>query len=207
MTTFLDPLYLIPGETAPLGTWAYFILALLVAIEGPIATLLGAIAASGGLMNPIFVFLAASFGNLTADTLWYMLGYLGKTEWIFHFGKRLGLKPELIEHLKQQMISHSTKVLFLAKLTVSFVIPSLITAGLLRIPWKRWFPSFIIAESLWTGSLVLIGYYTTEALKRVEQGVEYALLGFSLTFVVVMFLSGRRLLKQWDKDNPGTISN
>lgn len=181
-------------------------LALLVAVEGPIATLLGAAAASAGLMKPLFVFLAAAAGNLTADTLWYMLGYAGKTEWIFHFGNRLGLKPGLIEHLKQQMISHAVKVLFLAKLTVSFVIPSLVTAGLLKIPWKRWFPSFVIAETLWTGALVLIGYYTTEAIKRVEQGVEYAVLGLSLAFIAIVFLVGRRLLKQWDKDQAETDS-
>ncbi len=192
--------YLKSGQLPQLGFWTYILLVALVAIEGPIATLLGAAAASAGLMRPIPVFFSAAVGNLTADTLWYTLGYLGKTEWIFNFGRRLGLKPKLIEHLKQQMIFHSTRVLFLAKLTVSFVIPSLITAGLLRIPWRRWFPSFIIAESLWTGSLVLIGYYGTEAIKRVEQGVEYTILGISIAFVTVVFLIGRRLLKQWDKD-------
>ncbi len=192
------------SQTEHLGIWLYVVLALLVAVEGPIATLLGAAAASAGLMKPLFVFFAAAAGNLTADTLWYMLGYAGKTEWLFHFGNRLGLKPGLIEHLKQQMIFHATKVLFLAKLTVSFVIPSLVTAGLLKIPWRRWFPSFIIAETLWTGSLVLIGYYTTEAVKRVERGVEYAVLGLSLAFVIVVFLAGRRLLKQWDKNQAET---
>jgi membrane protein DedA with SNARE-associated domain len=92
------------------------------------------------------------------------------------------------------MIKHATRVLFLAKITVSFSIPALIAAGLLRIPWKRWFPYFILAETLWTGSLVLIGYYTTEALKRVEQGVEYAALAVSIVFVALMIMAGRRLL-------------
>jgi membrane protein DedA with SNARE-associated domain len=91
-------------------------------------------------------------------------------------------------------------VLFLAKLTVSFVIPSLIAAGLLRIPWRRWFPALIAAETLWTGSLVLIGFYTTEAMKRVEQRVEYAVLAASIIFVAFVILEGRRLVKQWDKD-------
>lgn len=191
----------------PWAGWSYVLLALLVAVEGPIATLLGAVAASAGLMEPVFVFFAASSGNLAADTLWYMLGYFGKTEWIFHVGNRLGLKPKLIEHLQQKMVSHATKVLFLAKLTVSFVIPSLITAGLLKIPWKRWFPFFIIAESLWTGALVLIGYYATEAVKRVERGIEYTILVFSLTFVVIAIFAGHRLLRQWDKDDLETISD
>ncbi len=83
------------GQLPQLGFWTYIILALLVAVEGPIATLLGAAAASAGLMRPMPVFLAAAAGNLTADSLWYTLGYLGKTEWILHFGRRLGLRESL----------------------------------------------------------------------------------------------------------------
>lgn len=191
------------GQLPELGFWTYIILALLVLVEGPIATLLGAAAASAGLMRPGGVFLAAAMGNLTADTLWYTVGYLGKTKWITQFGQRFGLRESLIKHLEQHMIRHATRVLFLAKLTLSFVIPSLIAAGLLRIPWKRWFPTLILAETLWTGSLVLIGFYTTEALKRVEQWVEYTALGVSVLFVVIVILEGRRLVKQWDRDENG----
>ncbi len=196
------------GELPQLGFWTYIILALLVAVEGPIVTLLGAAAASAGLMRPMPVFFAAAVGNLTADSLWYTLGYMGKTEWILHFGRRLGLRESLIDHLKQNMLDHATKVLFLAKLTVSFVIPSLIAAGLLRIPWRRWFPALVVAETLWTGSLILIGYYTTEAIKRVERGVEYAVLAASLAFVVFAILAGRRLVRQFDKDtSEANVSN
>ena len=188
------------GQLPQLGYWTYIILALLVAVEGPIATLLGAAAASAGLMRPWLVFFAAAVGNLTADSLWFSLGYMGKTEWVYRFGRQLGVRESLIEHLKHNMIAHATKVLFLAKLTVSFVIPSLFTAGLLKIPWRRWFPALMLAETIWTGSLVLIGYYTTEAIKRVEQGVEYAVLAASILFVAFLIFAGRRLIKQWDRD-------
>ena len=77
----------------------------------------------------------------------------------------------------------------------------LIAAGLLRIPWRRWFPALILAETLWTGSLVLIGFYTTEAIKRVEQWVEYTVLAVSLLFVVLVIFEGRRLIRQWDRDD------
>lgn len=194
------------GQLPQLGHWTYILLAMLVALEGPIATLLGAAAASAGLMRPWLVFLAAAIGNLTADSLWYSLGYLGRTEWLFHFGKRLGLRQSLIEHLKHNMIAHAAKVLFLAKLTASFVIPSLVAAGLLKIPWRRWFPVLLLAETIWTGSLVLIGYYTTEAIKRVERGVEYAVLAASILFVTFLIFAGRRLIKQWDRDVNGSDS-
>jgi membrane protein DedA with SNARE-associated domain len=189
------------GHVPQLGFWTYIVLGLFVLIEGPIATLFGAAASSAGLMRPWGVFAAAAIGNLTADTLWYTLGYLGKTKWISQFGQRFGIRESLIKHLEQQMIANAVRVLFLAKLTLSFVIPSLIAAGLLRIPWRRWFPALILAETLWTGSLVLIGFYTTEAIKRVEQWVEYTALGVSLVFVTLVILEGRRLIRQWDKDS------
>lgn len=194
------------GQLPELGHWTYIVLALLVAVEGPIATLFGAAAASAGMMRPWLVFLAAAVGNLTADTLWYSLGYMGKTEWLYHFGQRLGIRQDLIEHLKHNMVKHATKVLFLAKLTVSFVIPSLIAAGLLRIPWRRWLPALVLAETIWTGSLVLIGFYTTEAIKRVEQGVEYAVLIASILFVTFLIFMGRRLIRQWNKDDEASDS-
>ncbi|MBI2757330.1 MAG: VTT domain-containing protein [Chloroflexi bacterium] len=199
--------YIKGGQLPEMGIWTYVLLAVLVAIEGPIATLLGAAAASAGLMRPWYVFFAAAIGNLTADTLWYSIGYMGRIEWLFHFGKRLGLRRDLLEHLKHNMDKHATKILFLAKLTVSFVIPSLITAGLLRLPLRRWFPALIVAETIWTGSLVLIGFYTTEAVKRVERGVEYAVLMASILFVIFLILAGRRLIKAWDTDEPDAVSD
>lgn len=177
------------------GYWNYILLAVLVAFEGPIATLLGAVAASAGLMRPGLVFLFAAAGNLTADSLWYSLGYMGKIEWLFRGGRRLGVKREYLERLQHGMRKHTVKILFFAKLSVSFVIPSLIAAGLVKAPWRRWFPALIAAETIWTGSLVLIGYYTTEAIKHVEQGVEFFIIFGSILFLALLFWIGRRVLR------------
>ena len=51
------------GQLPQLGIWTYLVLAVLVAIEGPVATLLGAAAASAGLMRPGLVFITAAAGN------------------------------------------------------------------------------------------------------------------------------------------------
>ena len=179
-----------------LGVWTYFLLVFLVAVEGPIATLLGAAAASAGLMRLGWVFIAASTGNLIADTLWYTLGYIGKIEIILRIGQKLGLSRELLERLQKGMREHTTRILFIAKLTVSFVIPSLIAAGLVKAPWRRWFPAIFAGELIWTGSLIILGFYATEAIKRVEKGVEYLALGGGMIFVIFLIFMGRRLLKK-----------
>jgi membrane protein DedA with SNARE-associated domain len=189
------------GLLPQLGYSTYLVLAVLVAIEGPVATLLGAAAASAGLMRPWLVLIAAATGNLMADSLWYTLGYAGKLEWVLRIGRKLGLQPDLLERLEQGMHEHAAKILFMAKLTVSFMIPSLIAAGLVKIPWRRWFPALFAGETIWTGSLILIGYYATEAIKRVEQGVEYLILGLSIVFVFFILWMGRHILgKRYKND-------
>ncbi len=201
MTNFLQFLHhslfaIKSGELPQLGIWTYFLLVLLVILEGPSMTLLGAAAAAAGLMKAPLVFLAATVGNLTADSLWYSVGYLGKAEWFSRF-QRLGVQPKVIERLKQGMTNHVTKVLLIAKFTLSFMIPTLITAGLLRIPWRRWFPTLFFADTVWTGLLVVVGYYFIESIKRVERGIEYVALTAPILLVTVLFILGRRLKKQW----------
>ena len=184
------------GQLPQLGTWTYILLAVLVAVEGPIATLLGAAAASAGLMVPGWVFVAAATGNLTADSLWYALGYLGKIDWLLRFGNKLGIRGDILARLETEMHDHAARILFVGKLTLSMMIPALIAAGLVKAPWRRWFPAVFTGEMLWTGSLMLIGFYATEAIKRVERGVEYAAFGGAVVFVLFLILVGRRVVKQ-----------
>jgi membrane protein DedA with SNARE-associated domain len=184
------------GQLLEWGVWSYLVLALLVAVEGPIVTLLGAAAASAGVMRPGLVFLSASVGNLIADTLWYSIGYIGRLEWFLRFGRRLGISHEQLGRLQHMMRKHAARILFFAKLSMSLMIPSLIAAGLVKAPWRRWFPAVFGGEVIWTGSLVLIGFYTTEAIKRVEQSVEYVILAASVAFIIFILWAGRRILRE-----------
>lgn len=179
------------------GVWAYGVLALLVLIEGPIATLLGAAASSAGYMNPVAVFAAASVGNLTADLLWYGLGYLGKTEWILRYGRWLNLRQTHIDRFRHDIHKHVRKVLLLAKLTASMAVPALIATGLAKVPWRRWFGVVFAAEMLWTGTLVVAGYHFTRYLTQLEAGLQIVAVA---SLLVLMALVGRyvvSLIREW----------
>jgi len=180
------------GEIQQFGGWSYLLLARLVAVEGPIVTLLGAVAASTGLLRPGLVFLAASAGNLTADALWYSLGYMGQVEWLKRFGGWVGVRPEYISWLEQNMQTHAVKILFVAKLTLSLALPALIAAGLSRIPWRRWFSTIFAAECIWTGGLVLIGYYLSQFVQQLERGAQIA----AIAILIIAVIFGFRYVKR-----------
>ena len=201
MQSFFDLLHnvwsqLQSGQLPQLGVWSYVLLALLVLVEGPVATLLGAAAASARMMRPGLVFAAAAIGNLTADLIWYGIGRAGRVHWLLPYGRWLGLRREHLDRLMRLMNSHARKVLFLAKLLNAFIVPSLMAAGLARVPLRRWLPAVLIAETLWTGSLVLIGYHATQAISRVELGLQYLALAASILVILALLFLGRQVLRR-----------
>jgi membrane protein DedA with SNARE-associated domain len=189
-------------EMPAFGGLAYLGLALLVLVEGPIATLLGAVAASAGLMRPAYVFASAAAGNLVADSLWYTLGYLGKMDWLVRHGRIFHIERRHVMRLENEIRRHARKMLLIAKLTASFSIPALIAAGMARVPWRRWFTAIFFGEMIWTGSLVVGGYYFSESLKKMERGVQIASIIGVVIVVVLLVRLAIRIGQRWQEANP-----
>jgi membrane protein DedA with SNARE-associated domain len=184
------------GQLPQLGFWTYIIVAVWVASQGPIGTLVGASAAAMGLMRPEGVFIAGMIGNAVGDSFWYLMGYLGKIDWLLRFGKKLGIRPDVLEKFENEMRHNTPRIMFVSVVTLSMIVPALVSAGLVKAPWKRWFPAAVAGELLWTGSMLLVGFYATEAIKRVEQTIEYVALGGTVVFVIFLILYGRRIYKK-----------
>lgn len=169
-----------------LGLWAYFLLGLVVMVEGPIATLAGAVAASSGILKPGWVFFAASAGNLMADVLWYFLGYVGNTSWLTRYGRWVGLKPEHVARMQTEITDHAPRLLLLAKLTMGFVIPTLVATGMARVPLRRWVKSLIVGETIWTGVLVLLGLAFGQYVQTIENGMQAFIVVSSGVFLAII---------------------
>jgi membrane protein DedA with SNARE-associated domain len=184
------------GQLPELGPLNYVLLSLLIVVQGPVATLLGGAAAATGLLRPSLVLVSGVVGNLTADVLWYWAGTKGKIEWVLRYFKWLGVRHDHIERLQQSLRRYAPKILLLAKLSAGFAVPALIAAGMSRIRWRRWFPVVFLGETLWTGGLVLLGYFAAEAIRHLEQGVHVIVLGTSLGFLFVFLWLLPRFLRQ-----------
>lgn len=185
IANFLEQLQ--TGQFHNLPAQIYLMLAILAIFEGPITTLTGAAIASTGALNPALVFISVAGGNLTGDSVWHLLGRLGKINWINRFGSLVGVTPEQLEQLEENAKKHTPKALFVTKTTSTLIIPTLITSGLTRTPWRRWFPPVLAGEIVWSGSLVLAGYLTAKTIPRVLLGIQIlpiiAVLGMTVFIV------------------------
>ena len=175
---------LVVGRVEQWGHWNYLILAVLVAVEGPVVTLLGAAAAATGILDPVMVFLSASTGNLAADMFWYALGLAGKARWLQKLLGRFGISDLQLARAQNEIREHSFRIVLLAKLTASFAIPVLVAAGMARVAWHKIVRALLPGECVWTGSLVLAGYYFSQSIKHLERGVQIVALMGGITMFV-----------------------
>ena len=190
------------GQLTELPSQIYVLIAGLTLIEGPLTTLVAATVASAGLLNPALVFLSASAGNLTGDIFWHSLGRAGKLHWLLRGNRRVGLEPERLEWFDRKIKEHAAKIIFLTKVSSSFIIPSLISTGLARLPWRRWFPALLTAEILWTGSLIAIGYFAARFVPEITNGLRFLpVLGVLILACYITISMTRRAISHF-LDNP-----
>lgn len=156
-----------------LGLWSYLLIMLLALLEGPVITLVAATMASTGSLNPWLVFLAAGAGNFTGDLCWYTIGYLGQFDTLKRFAPGLRRFDPYISGWQQNISKNAGKRLFLTKLSLSWAaIPTLITAGMARVPWLSLAPVHLLAEVAWTGGLVLAGFYLGDYLAGLQDSLQ-----------------------------------
>ena len=174
------------------GAWSYPLLVVLVIIEGPVVTLLAAAAASLGYMRLPLVMVSALVGSAIADTLWYYLGYIHAEERILRYGRWLGLRRHHVEQLQLEMQQHAPKLLFVAKFVSVLATPTLIAAGMARVPFRRWFPIVFLGELIWVAVLAFIGFRAAEVVRQVELGLHYLPLVGGLALLILLPLIARR---------------
>ncbi|MFN8439697.1 MAG: VTT domain-containing protein [Caldilineaceae bacterium] len=178
--------------------WQYLLIYLLVAVEGAGVTLAAAALAGTGMLTPLWVFLAAGTGNLTGDFCWYLLGYFGQFDRLLRWFPRFAKFQPQIDQFRMQVNQHAPKMLFIAKLSLGVMsIPTLVAAGMARVPLWRVAPVQILGEILWTGGLVLIGVYLGQYVTQFERGLQIA----SIAVGAILLLVVLWLLRKWLSSN------
>lgn len=173
------------GQLPPLGNWNYLILMVFVIIQGPFVTLLSGAGVAAGLFNPLLAGITSVIGSLLADVFWYNVGLLGKFD--KYFKSKSGKRKKMVELLQKAMQKHYLKVLLFGKLSLGLAIPAVISAGLCRIKWRRWFPVVIVGEVIFSGILVSLGYFATESILHVDKIVK--VVGIVTTVISLVLLS------------------
>ncbi len=132
----------------------------------PILLAAGAIAGTGR-MNLAFLTALALAGALTADLIWYRVGYA-------HGSRALGrlcrvcLEPDsCVRRVKNLLEKHGLRSLLVAKFVPGLNAVAAPVAGTIRIPWWQFAVVDVVGILIWASSFELLGFAFAGQLERV----------------------------------------
>jgi len=174
--------------------YGYWILYPLMVIEGPIVTLIGGGLAALGILRTEIVFMLSVIGDLTMDIGLYYFGLYGNRrlrKWIAKH-KKLELKRKRVRKFFK---NHGGKIIFFVKISSGLCYITFITAGMIRMPLKRFLFFSLIGGIIWSGLLVSLGYFYGHLYQEMNTKIEQA--SILISGLALISFIGLTLFKKW----------
>ena len=138
----------------------YAILVVVSFVEGPILGLICGLLFRLGYLDLVPAYIALMIGDLCGDVFWYCMGRYFGDRFINRFGKYFGIDRKNIGYIEKLFHRYKNRILIISKITMGFgfALVTLVTAGLVKIPFKRYLILNVIGQFVWTGVLISVGY-------------------------------------------------
>jgi membrane protein DedA with SNARE-associated domain len=175
--------------------YRYLILFPLVALEGPIITIIAGSLVATSFMSAPVAFLVIVAGDLFGDSFYYFLGKWGGRKAIERWGRFIGINPVLAENLENHFDNHAGKTLFLGKISHGIGGIFLVAAGMANMPYSRFIWFNFLATLIKSAALLLVGYYFGQALVHINsiiQLVAFILIVVFIFAAVTYYLSRKK---------------
>jgi len=138
-------------------------------------------------LNPWLAWGTCLVGALAGDCLMYWMGH--------HFGRRVlrehhwwnrFVKPEREAQMERAVLNHGFKVLFLARFLVGVRSPVYLSAGILRLPFRRFILIDLFCATAVISTFFWLSYFFGEAVYRWIKRGQYLLLAIVVVVLVAV---------------------
>lgn len=184
---------------------SYFLITLMLILTGAglpipeeVPIIAAGILAAHRALDPWLAFGCCLFGAVVGDSIIYWIGY--------HFGRGVlkerhwwtrWFTPEREAQVEDQFRRHGLKVFFVARFLVGIRAPVYLTAGILRVSYRR----FLLIDLLCAAAVVgvffsLTYFFGQHIVKLVREAELWATLGVLLTAGAIGFYLWRRHLRK-----------
>ena len=181
-----------------IAEYTYLIIAPAAMILGPVVSLVAGVLLRLDIIALIPTCLALAAGELSGDIIWYWIGRRYGDTFVNRWGRYVGISHQSVGSVKELFDQHHDIILFTSKLTAGFgfAIPVLFTAGLSRVPFRRYMMLNIAGQFLWTTGLLSIGYFLGHLYLHVGNVLEkMALIALIAVIILALISFGRYLRK------------
>ena len=166
-------------------TYRYFIIFPIACVEGPFISLIVGFLIHLGYLEFIPSFLVLILGDLIPDSIYYYIGRKGNEKKIVEkYSSRLKGIAVSFSVLEKLWANHPKKTMFFSKLAYGLSIPFLISAGLVRMSFKKFIAYSIPASLFQYGLLTAVGYYLGKSYQLAEKYVKYGYILVAIVFII-----------------------
>lgn len=176
--------------------YGYWMLLPMMIIEGPITTVIAAMLSSLGMFNIGIVFAFSLAGDLIGDITFYVLGYKFGMGFVKHLGKYIGVNEKLVLRVKKYFSLHGGKTIFVVKTTVGLCWVTFITAGIVKMNFKKFLKYSFYGGLVWSSFLVALGYFYGYLWRRIGEYIEWiGWLVFALALISILAINAYKKYK------------
>jgi len=176
----------------------YAIIIILACVEGPVLSMIFGVFIRLGLFPFWPVYFALMGGDLLGDAFWYHIGKYFGHAFVRKFGKYFSVTEENIAKLTAVFYKYKNSILFISKITTGFgfAIGTLITAGLAKIPFKRYILINFLGQFIWSGMLIAVGYYFSHLYIEFNNWLLRLSLFAFLAVLIAAFFGFRKYMRE-----------
>jgi membrane protein DedA with SNARE-associated domain len=171
------------------STYGYFAIFLAMVAEGPVVTTAAAFAAGTGIFNIYVILLLSILGDVTADILFFAIGYWSRITLIEKYGRYIGLTEARIGKVQKLIRLHPWRTLLAIKLTPGVPPPGLVAVGISKMKPKK----YAMVTSLITIPkcilFVALGYYSGRVHNIATKYFHVGLYAIPIALAIIFLIS------------------
>jgi membrane protein DedA with SNARE-associated domain len=181
--------------------YRYLILLPLTFIEGPIIGFIAGALSKLGYFNPYLAFSIFIFRDVLVDGLWYLAGSRGgKTKIAGWFLKKVRVTDEHLHAVRKLWDRHPLRTMLISKLSYGISQLFLAVAGMVGMPFARYFRYALIVALIEYGGLFICGYIVGGAfgsiagvLSNIQWVIAILALVIAAYYIFTHYMRGRAL--------------
>lgn len=180
------------------AVFSYFIIIVLAVLEGPVLSMILGVLVRLDYFAFLPVYAALMAGDLLGDVVWYYIGRTYGMRFISKFGKYFSITEEQVVRAMEMFRQHHNKILFISKITngLTLALAVLMTAGMTRVPFWRYFAINLGGQFIWTAILMGIGYFFGNLYVEIDNWLGRISIVTLFIVAVLLFLGYKKYLQQ-----------
>ncbi len=170
---------------ALLSHFKYWVLFPLSIVEGPIIAVIAGLLCSKEFLNPLYAWVIIVMGDITGDSLVYMLGRWGKSTPLREISRWLGFTDAKMARTRFFFEANPTRTISLSKIILGVGVAGIYMAGNARVPYKKFIGVCLVTSAAQYVAYIGIGILFGEAYRQINQYLNYFT---SITLLVAVAL-------------------